>query len=188
MIPVLVLWLVVVYLPFAMRTWGQFLMLCGAYVLIGVGVRLGVALHQLCCRGSRCCAGGAKIPTCPLCRMASYSLIQTASGWAISPFRRPSTSALFGRCQRMPERSLQSVARSRIQVAKSDALCATRSQTVSTCRGRFMHNLTRFPTACCKPTHSDGRSVQASSTCLGAVVLTEADPNCGSSRRPSPGI
>jgi hypothetical protein len=44
MIPaLLVLWLVVVYLPFAMRTWPQFLLLCAAYLLMGIGVRLGVA-------------------------------------------------------------------------------------------------------------------------------------------------
>jgi hypothetical protein len=44
MIPaLLVLWLVVVYFPFAMRTWPQFLLLCAAYLLMGIGVRLGVA-------------------------------------------------------------------------------------------------------------------------------------------------
>jgi hypothetical protein len=44
MIPALLLaWLVVVYLPFAMRTWRQFILLCAAYLLMGIGVRLGVA-------------------------------------------------------------------------------------------------------------------------------------------------
>ncbi len=44
LIPALLsLWLVVVYLPFAMRTWRHFLVLCAAYLLMGFGVRLGVA-------------------------------------------------------------------------------------------------------------------------------------------------
>lgn len=39
----LVLWLTVIYLPFAMRNWRSFLALCAAYLLMGIGVRLGVA-------------------------------------------------------------------------------------------------------------------------------------------------
>lgn len=44
MIPALIaLWLVVIYLPFAMRSWRTFLALCAGYLLVGIGVRLGVA-------------------------------------------------------------------------------------------------------------------------------------------------
>lgn len=42
-VPILLLWLAIIYLPFAMRTWRALFALCGAYLLIGGGVRLGVA-------------------------------------------------------------------------------------------------------------------------------------------------
>lgn len=42
-VPLLLLWLAIVYLPFAMRSWRAFLALCGAYLLVGGGVRIGVA-------------------------------------------------------------------------------------------------------------------------------------------------
>lgn len=42
-VPLLLLWLAIVYLPFTMRSWRAFLALCGAYLLVGGGVRIGVA-------------------------------------------------------------------------------------------------------------------------------------------------
>ena len=42
-VPFVLLWLAILYLPFAMRSWRAFLALCAVYLLFGVGVRLGVA-------------------------------------------------------------------------------------------------------------------------------------------------
>lgn len=42
----LVLWLAIIYLPFAMPNWRAFLSLCAAYLLIGFGVRFGVATYS----------------------------------------------------------------------------------------------------------------------------------------------
>lgn len=41
----LVLWLTIIYLPFAMRSWRAFLALCTVYLLIGAGVQYGVATY-----------------------------------------------------------------------------------------------------------------------------------------------
>lgn len=41
----LVLWLTIIYLPFAMRSWRALLALCTIYLLIGLGVRYGVATY-----------------------------------------------------------------------------------------------------------------------------------------------
>jgi hypothetical protein len=42
-VPFVLLWLAILYLPFAMRSWRAFLALCAFYLVFGVGVRLGVA-------------------------------------------------------------------------------------------------------------------------------------------------
>lgn len=42
---VLLLWLAFIYLPFAMPSWRAFLALCTVYLLIGLGVRYGVATY-----------------------------------------------------------------------------------------------------------------------------------------------
>jgi len=42
-VPFLLVWLAIVYLPFFVRSWWAFLALCFAYLMVGVGVRLGVA-------------------------------------------------------------------------------------------------------------------------------------------------
>lgn len=42
-VPFLLLWIAIVYLPFAMRTWRAFLALCAVYLLVGAGVHVGVA-------------------------------------------------------------------------------------------------------------------------------------------------
>lgn len=40
--PFFVLWLAIIYLPFAMRSWRTYLALCAVYLLIGLGVQYGV--------------------------------------------------------------------------------------------------------------------------------------------------
>lgn len=40
--PFLALWLAIIYLPFAMRSWRTYLALCAVYLLIGLGVQYGV--------------------------------------------------------------------------------------------------------------------------------------------------
>ncbi|NJS38854.1 MAG: hypothetical protein HC783_07365 [Rhodobacteraceae bacterium] len=45
-LPFVLLWLALLYLPFAMRSWRAFLALCTVYLLVGIGVRLGVATYS----------------------------------------------------------------------------------------------------------------------------------------------
>lgn len=45
LVGLLLVWLLVIYLPFAMRSWRAFLALCAVYLLFGLGVQYGVATY-----------------------------------------------------------------------------------------------------------------------------------------------